>query len=283
MPKLAWVCCNSLKLLKLQLCAPGLQFGIATRQGHCQPQGMHTLLHLPTSHRGTAPDQHLHSQSSRCTDIAARKGWVGRGECQPGERRTCKLALLLGSAECGTKLSRCSKLRVQKSCIGAPKQLCQQLTCSWFNETSAQLHASRDITSTKCIHTFALCTLIHRTVTSGTLQPSATATQHPSCSPVTAPSTMDSTDDPYHLIKSEIDNELQQVTSLQAKLFAGHGEVASSLNSRLQAAAEQLQALESAVQSMVAEPSKYGLTAAAAFGRQVCTQASPLLLSSALC
>lgn len=59
------------------------------------------------------------------------------------------------------------------------------------------------------------------------------------------------------------------MTTLQAKLFAGHAEVAESLNSRLLAAAEQLQALETAVQSMVAEPSKYGLTSAAAFGRQV--------------
>jgi hypothetical protein len=80
---------------------------------------------------------------------------------------------------------------------------------------------------------------------------------------------MDAEADPYNLIKAEINDELQQMTSLQAKLFAGHGEVATVLGSRLQAAAEQLQALETAVQSMVAEPGKYGLTAAAAFGRQV--------------
>lgn len=75
--------------------------------------------------------------------------------------------------------------------------------------------------------------------------------------------------DPYNLIKAEIDAELQAMTSLQAKLFAGHGEVAAVLATRLKAAAEQLAALESAVQSMVADPTKYGLTAAAAFGRQV--------------
>lgn len=76
--------------------------------------------------------------------------------------------------------------------------------------------------------------------------------------------------DPYSLIKAEIDQELQQMTTLQAKLFAGHGEVAAELNSKLQDTAEQLQALEAAVQSMVVDPSKYGLTSAAAFGRQVC-------------
>lgn len=81
-------------------------------------------------------------------------------------------------------------------------------------------------------------------------------------------------DDPFHIIKAEIDQELQQLTSLQAKLFGGHGEVADSLRDRLAAAAEQLQALEAAVGSMVAEPSKFGLTAAAAFGRQV-SQAEP--------
>jgi hypothetical protein len=75
--------------------------------------------------------------------------------------------------------------------------------------------------------------------------------------------------DPYLLIQNEIDQELQQITTLQAKLFSGHGEVADSLRSRLQAAEDQLQALEAAVSSMVAEPSKFGLSAAAAFGRQV--------------
>lgn len=82
---------------------------------------------------------------------------------------------------------------------------------------------------------------------------------------------MDDHTDPYHLIKSEIDNELQRMTSMLAKLFAGHGEVAAELTQRLQAAAEQLQALETAVQSMVADPAKYGLTAGAAFGRKVST------------
>jgi hypothetical protein len=80
---------------------------------------------------------------------------------------------------------------------------------------------------------------------------------------------MDNHADPYHLIKSEIDNELQHMTSMLAKLFAGHGEVAAELTRRLQSAAEQLQALEAAVQSMVADPAKYGLTAGAAFGRKV--------------
>jgi hypothetical protein len=82
---------------------------------------------------------------------------------------------------------------------------------------------------------------------------------------------MDDHSDPYHLIKSEIDNELQRMTSMLAKLFAGHGEVAAELTQRLQAAAEQLQALETAVQSMGADPAKYGLTAGAAFGRKVST------------
>lgn len=90
---------------------------------------------------------------------------------------------------------------------------------------------------------------------------------------------MEAEADPYNLIKAELDDELQQMTSLQAKLFAGHGEVATVLSSRLQAAAEQLHALESAVQSMVAEPVKYGLTAAAAFGRQVSMRAPGTLAS----
>lgn len=80
---------------------------------------------------------------------------------------------------------------------------------------------------------------------------------------------MDDHADPYHLIKSEIDSELQQTTTMLSKLFAGHGEVAAELTQRLQAAGEQLQALESAVHSMVADPVKYGLTAGAAFGRKV--------------
>jgi len=93
---------------------------------------------------------------------------------------------------------------------------------------------------------------------------------------------MEPPSDPYHLIKAEIDQELQLMTTLQAKLFAGHAEVAESLNSRLLAAAEQLQALETAVQSMVAEPSKYGLTSAAAFGRQVSAPPPPPPLATPL-
>lgn len=75
--------------------------------------------------------------------------------------------------------------------------------------------------------------------------------------------------DPFHSIKAEIEAELQHITTLQARLFSGHGEVAGALNTRLAAAAEQLSALETAVQSMVTAPTTYGLSPAAAFGRQV--------------
>jgi hypothetical protein len=75
--------------------------------------------------------------------------------------------------------------------------------------------------------------------------------------------------DPYNSIKYELDAELQLITSLQAKLFAGHPEAAPQLRSHLANVGEQLHALESAVKTMVANPARFQLDSSTAFMRQV--------------
>jgi hypothetical protein len=75
--------------------------------------------------------------------------------------------------------------------------------------------------------------------------------------------------DPYNSIKNELDSELQLITSLQAKLFAGHPEAAPLLRSHLADVAEQLHALETAVKSMVDNPARFKLDSTTAFMRQV--------------
>jgi hypothetical protein len=75
--------------------------------------------------------------------------------------------------------------------------------------------------------------------------------------------------DPYSSIKDELDAELQLITGLQAKLFAGHPEAAPQLRSHLANVAEQLRALEAAVKSMVENPARFKLDSTTAFMRQV--------------
>jgi hypothetical protein len=75
--------------------------------------------------------------------------------------------------------------------------------------------------------------------------------------------------DPYNSIKHELDTELQLITSLQAKLFAGHPEAAPQLRSHLANVGEQLHALETAVKSMVDNPARFQLDSTTAFMRQV--------------
>jgi hypothetical protein len=77
-------------------------------------------------------------------------------------------------------------------------------------------------------------------------------------------------EDPYGSVKEAIDKELSHITRLQARLFSGNADVATQLASALRDTEEQLAALEAAVARMVGDPATFGLTPAAAFGRQVC-------------
>jgi hypothetical protein len=77
------------------------------------------------------------------------------------------------------------------------------------------------------------------------------------------------TGDPYSSIKDELDAELQLLTGLRAKLFAGHPEAAPQLRSHLADVGEQLRALEAAVKSMVDNPARFRLDSTTAFMRQV--------------
>jgi hypothetical protein len=74
--------------------------------------------------------------------------------------------------------------------------------------------------------------------------------------------------DPYPVIKNEIERELQHIGALQAQVFATHSVAAANqLKQQFQDVAEQLNALESAVKAMVANPAQYKLELRTAYAR----------------
>lgn len=75
--------------------------------------------------------------------------------------------------------------------------------------------------------------------------------------------------DPYPQIKSFIERELDHVAKLQTDLFSGRQSATAELDSALCSVDEQLSALERAVSSMVANPSKFNLSTNTAYQRQV--------------
>lgn len=89
---------------------------------------------------------------------------------------------------------------------------------------------------------------------------------NPSRTPKSAPQ---SPQDPYPVIKAEIERELDYGQRLQAAVFSGRTDALPELTTSLQSIDQSLRALEEAVASMMATPVKFGLLPAVARDRQV--------------